>query len=400
MKILILTPKPPFPARDGSSLATAQVIEGLAAKGHQVTVFFLNTSKHASSPRELPEKEGISFFSAFCNTTVKPGPALTSLMAGQQPYTVSRFITAETEKKLRDILRGNSFDIIQIETLMMTPYLDVIRESSDARIIFRPHNTEYLIWSHLAENEKNFLKKGYFNMLARQIREYERTVSRQFRYILPISDSDAEIFRTWNPEARMMTLPYGIDVKAGPQRTDRRPPAVLFLGALDWRPNLQGLEWFLKNIWPSLAQDIPSVRLFIAGRNPGSRIQETIRSYSPGGKITFLGEVDDPEDLYSKGSVFIVPLFAGSGIRIKILEAMAHGLAVISTHTGAAGLPVRDKEDILLADTPEDFRRSIEKLMQDEDFYTRITENALHLLQEKFDQESLPDDLEKFYLKA
>ncbi len=400
MKILILTPKPPFPARDGSSLATAQVIEGLAAQGHQVTVFFLNTSKHASNPRDLPEIEGVSFFSAFCNTSVKPWPALTSLLAGQQPYTVSRFITAETEKKLRDILSGNSFDIIQVETLMMTPYLEVIRESSEARIIFRPHNAEYLIWSHLAENEKNFLKKGYFNMLARQISKYERTVSRQFSHILPISDNDAEIFCSWNPEARMMTLPYGIEIRTGPQRTGRRPPAVLFLGALDWRPNVQGIEWFLKNIWPSLAQNIPSVRLYVAGRNPGARIRETIRSHSTGGKITFLGEVEDPEDLYSKGTIFIVPLFAGSGIRIKILEAMAHGLAVISTSTGAAGLPVRDKEDILLADTPEDFRGSIEKLMQDEAFYTRITENALHLLREKFDRQSLLNDLEKFYLQA
>ncbi len=283
---------------------------------------------------------------------------------------------------------------------MMTPYLDTIRANTKARIIFRPHNTEYLIWSHLAAYEKDPLKKIYFRLLSRQLREYERSVSRSFRYIVPISDNDAEIFRAWHPAASLMTLPYGIDIKEKKEQRKKTPPAVLFLGALDWRPNLQGLEWFLQHVWPPLAQEIPDLRFLIAGRNPDARLAGLIKKYSFDGRAIFLGEIEDTEDLFAQGSVFIVPLFAGSGIRIKILEAMAHRLAVVSTPAGAAGLPAQDGEQILIARTPEDFLRAVEKLLQDETFRTKITENALHLLQEKFDREKLLRDLEKFYLRT
>ncbi len=114
MKILILSPKPPYPAKDGSSLATARVIEGLAARGHHVTVFFLNTSKHHADPEELSARENISFFSAFCDTAVRPLPALVSLLAGKRPYTVSRFINAKSVSALQKILQQTPWDIIQI----------------------------------------------------------------------------------------------------------------------------------------------------------------------------------------------------------------------------------------------------------------------------------------------
>ncbi len=397
MKILLLTPKPPFPASDGSSMATAQVIEGLASRGHKVTVFFLNTPKHKSTPETLPEKPQITFVSSFCDTTVRPLPAFTSLFSGRYPYTVSRFITEETVKTLKTILARTTYDIIQIESLMMTPYLDVMREIAKTPVIFRPHNTEYLIWSHLAGNEKNFLKKIYFNLLARQIKRYERSVSLRFRYILPISENDAEAFRSWNPDAAMMTLPYGITLRENRRETGSTPPTLLFLGALDWRPNQQGLAWFLKEVWPHLAQNHPGIRLLIAGRNPAPGMEKLVHMYSFHGRAVFLGEIDDPEELYAQSTVFVVPLFAGSGIRIKILEATARRLAVISTPTGAKGLPFHDRQEILLADTPETFIQAVEKLLEDEAFYTKITENALLLLKKKFDREALFNDLEQFY---
>ena len=400
MKILILTPKPPFPARDGSSLATAQVIEGLAARGHQVHVFFLNTSKHKSSPSDLPGREKIRYTPVSCYTSVRPWPALASLLFSRIPYTVSRFITRDTVNALEELLTNESFDIIQIETLMMTPYLDVVRKHSHAKIIFRPHNIEHIIWSRLAGNERNPLKRFYFRSLARQISNYERSVANRSGHLLPISDSDAAVFREWNPQAQMMVLPYGVVIKKDPSPPPAGPPVLLFLGALDWRPNVLGLEWFLREVWPSLTRRLPQLVFHIAGRNPGTALQKMIRESPSSGKIIFHGEVEHTDDLFLRSNLFIVPLFAGSGIRIKILEAIAHGLAVISTTTGAAGLPLQADKHILIADTPERFLQATEKLVNDPQYCSAIRENALLLLKKKFDREALAGDLETFYLQT
>ncbi len=399
MKILILTPKPPFPARDGSSLATAQVIEGMAARGHLVHVFFLNTSKHQSHPADLPRREKIRFTAVTCDTAVRPLPALASLLS-HTPYTVSRFIRHNTEEALKELLTRESYDIIQLETLMMTPYLDVIRENSHAKIIFRPHNVEYLIWSRLAGNEKNPVRRSYFRLLARQIKNYERSVIRRFGHLLPISDRDAEIFRGWNTQAEMRVLPYGIDISESVRPSPEGPPVLLFLGALDWRPNVRGLEWFLREVWPPLTRRLPQIVFHIAGRNPGTALQKMIRESPSSGKIVFHGEVAHTEELFRQGTLFIVPLFAGSGIRIKILEAAAHGLVVISTTAGAAGLPLQADEHILIADTPEIFLGAIEKLTKDKQYCSAVRENALLLLKKKFDRPSLMRDLETFYMQT
>lgn len=400
MKILLLSPKPPFPSRDGSSLATAQVIEGLAGRGHEIHVFFLNTSKHSSSQQDLPQQDRIFFHPATCNTSVKPLPALSSLLFSSVPYTVSRFITKDTVRALKRLLAEETFDIIQIEGLMMTPYLDLLPENSQIRVVFRPHNTEYLIWSHLAEKERNPLKKKYFSLLAQQIKKYEQHIAGRFRYILPISEKDASIFASWNPRASRMVLPYGIDLPEETARKDAGLPGLLFLGALDWRPNIQGLEWFLEEVWPALSQQVPDLIFHIAGRNPDPALKNKIERFNKEGKITFYGEVARTAGLFARASLFIVPLFAGSGIRIKILEAMSQGLVVISTSTGAAGLPLENNREILIADTPEQFLRAIGKTAKDPQFCSTIRENALHLLKKRFDRKHLISELEKFYLKA
>ncbi len=399
MKILILSPKPPFPAKDGSSLATAQVIAGMAGRGHTVHVFFLNTSKHNSTPADLPHSPRIIFHPARCDTSVKPLPAITSLLSSL-PYTVSRFISAETQSALKKTLEEGPFDILQIEGLMMTPYLDLLPDHPHTRIVFRPHNTEYLIWSHLAREEKNLLRKSYFHLLTRQILKYEKRISRRFRYLLPISEQDAKIFRTWNSQACLQVLPYGIDLPEEAGKTQSRPAALLFLGALDWRPNIQGLEWFLNKVWPPLSKRFPDLFFHIAGRNPDLRLKEKIEHHNPSKKIIFHGEVDNTVDLFDRSTHFIVPLFAGSGIRIKILEAISRGMVVISTPTGAAGLPLGNNEHILLAKTPEEFLITLSKAVEDTALCSTIQQNALHLLKTRFDRKNIILQLEKFYLQA
>ncbi|MCD6201902.1 MAG: glycosyltransferase family 4 protein [Bacteroidales bacterium] len=403
MRILFLTNKPPYPPRDGSSLATSQMITGLNALGHEMHVFYLNTTKHVShTDRMPPALKDISFTPVYIQTKIRYFPAVLSLLFSGTPYTVSRFINEESRKRLQRLLREHSFDIIQIEGLSMTPYAALLPSAPDIRIVFRPHNTEYVIWQKMAQTEKNPVKKIYFYLLARQIRKYERNTAVIFRAILPISQDDSSQFLTWNPKATILTMPFGVDAPAAKTETDLPgSPTLLFLGSLDWQPNIKGLTWFLTDIWPLITERIPGIKIRIAGRNPDDKLKHIIQKIKKGkGKtsaIDFPGEIDSTEDFFQSGAIFIVPLLAGSGIRIKILEAMARKCAVVSTSTGATGIPVTHSHDILIANHPREFVNAVERLIKDPPFYRKITGNALFLLQKHFDKSMIIRNLENFY---
>ena len=407
MRILLLTNKPPFPPRDGSSLATSQIINGPASKNYKIHVFYLNTSRHNSTITAIPSPvKNSKFIPVDINTTIRYLPALLSLFFSRTPYTVSRFINRESKQKLIALLEKQKFDIVQFEGLAMAPYLPLLSRSFKGSVIFRPHNAEFMIWHMLAKTEKNLFKKIYFLLLSRQIKKYEKKTSAKFGALLPISQEDQYIFQQWNPKARMLVLPFGENlsiVKTKTNATFSKTPVLLFLGALDWQPNLQGLTWFLRKAWPVLTKDFPGIRIKIAGRNPDEKfvrfIHKTINQRKSASGIDFLGEIDTTESFYLNGALFVVPLLAGGGIRIKILEAMARKCAVISTSIGAAGIPVTHGKDILIADDAQDFTQSIEKMIKEPELYHKITENALFLLQQHFDPSRIIENLEKFYRK-
>ena len=404
MRILFLTNKPPFPTRDGSSLATSQLITGLSRQGYYVHVFFLNTSRHRTESKDIPTNlPHTNFINVPVNTRIRYIKALLSLLFSKQPYTVSRFITPGSRKRLKALLQKQTFDIIQIEGLSMVPYVSVVSYLTKAPVIFRPHNAEYLIWQRMACAEKNPFRKIYFFLLSRQIRKYEKKAARIFKAILPISPDENLIFRKWNPTALTLTIPYGLEIPhAKREIPPPQAPALLFLGALDWQPNIRGLLWFLKNVWPFLARDIPGIRLKIAGRNPGTKLIRQIRltTKNMGGDqsgIDFLGEIGSTGPFYQSGSVFIVPLLAGGGIRIKILQAMARKKAVVSTTIGAAGIPAISGHDIFIADQAEEFAQAIKNLINNPGLFQKITENALFLLQDYFNEKRIINNLDKFY---
>ncbi len=408
MRILIITNKPPFPPSDGSSLATSQLITALASNHYLIHIFYLNTSKHIVEKKNIPERtQNISFTTASINTRICYLKALFSLFYPGKPYTVNRFSNKRTRKILKELLRRETFDIMQIEGLSMAQYLPLLREYSKAQIVFRPHNAEYVIWDQMKKTEQNPLKKLYFHLLSHQIKTYEYKMTRQFTALLPISHEDASIFRRWNPAARIMVLPYGIKIPSKPS-TSPAPglPVLLFLGSLDWQPNINGLLWFLKKIWPALTCEFPELTLRIAGRNPDRRLVHTIRviqkkaltKTNPShATIDFLGEIETTDSFYTSGSIFIVPLLAGSGIRIKILEAMARQQAIVSTTIGTTGIPARHGQHILIADNVNDFTDTLKNLLKDPVLYTKITRNALLLLQEYFNIDQITKNLGNFY---
>jgi glycosyltransferase involved in cell wall biosynthesis len=191
----------------------------------------------------------------------------------------------------------------------------------------------------------------------------------------------------------VQVIPTGLDIKNYPLKTDEERIRLFFIGALDWGPNQEGLDWFLNEVWPKIRQKWPGHILHLAGRNPAYYFNGRALPDN----VELEGEVEDAIEFFDKQTVMIVPLLTGSGIRIKILEAMAMGKTVISTTIGASGLEAKDGEHLFLADSPEDYIKVLEILTDQEGMLHKTGLKARQFVKENFDILALSEKLIAFY---
>jgi glycosyltransferase involved in cell wall biosynthesis len=395
MNILILTTKPPYPPKDGGAIATLNMATGLAELDHHVTVLAMNTEKHFSPvdkiPRELQEK--ITFHVVDADTRIRWPLAVWNLFFSHRPYHSVRFRSGSLLQMLRDLLSHNQFDIIQFEG----PYLDycipIIRKTSKAKISLRAHNIEHEIWERRAAQTKNPFKRFYFSLLSKRINRLERSFLYHADMVIPISVRDHTIFQQLNPDRIYFVCPTGIDIHAYPEPEPVSVFSLFYIGALDWGPNTEGLDWFFKHVWTDLITLYPSMRIHIAGRNSHYYFSGQTRQKG----VIMEGEVEDAHQFINSHSVMIVPLFSGSGIRIKILEAMLLGRTVITTTTGAKGLNVTHKKNILIANLPAEFIQYTGELMTDTRQIKMIGKEARRFVKENFDNLVMAKQLAHFY---
>ena len=379
MKILQLCYKPPFPPVDGGTLAMNSVTQGLLAAGNEVKVLTVWSDKHPmrinQNHAEYIEKtrcEGV-----YIDLAIHPIDALIALLCGES-YTVKRFFNREFDAKLQEVLKSEDFDIVQFESIFMAPYLSTVRRLSNARTVLRAHNVEHHIWRQSALSTKNPLKRWYLKKLALALRHYELEEINKFDGIACISPSDVTVFKNEGCRRPLTSIPFGIDIK--PTTDDTVEPMSLFhIGSMDWTPNQEGVRWFLREVWPIVHKENPNVKLYLAGR----RMPEDILNLHEEG-VVVLGEVDDATQFMSSKQINIVPLLNGSGIRIKILEAMSLGKVVISTSIGASGKDFTDGEELFIADTPRQFANRIRVCVDNINFCNEVGAKAKKLISEKY----------------
>lgn len=397
MNILVLTNKLPYPPRDGGSIATLNMLTGLRDSGHRVTCLSLNTSKHSFPPDKIPPSlsSTIRFLGIECNTDIRPVRLLLNLLFAKGPYIAERFLVNAYREALAHLLGEGTFDIIQLEGPYPGLYLDTIRNLSDARISLRAHNVEHLIWERKAFNEKKRIRKWYFRNLSRRLKEFELGTVMKADYLVTISEEDERFFIKQGYPKHVITIPAGMHLDEY-SLTDLPEEASLFyIGALDWLPNQEGLEWFLDYVWDELYSKVPGIRLHVAGRNaPGPFVKKLNRK-----GITYHGEVEDAKSFMQAYRVMIAPLFTGSGIRIKILEGMAMGRPVVTTPAGIEGIPAGYGKEVLIAGDAPQFVRQVEKLISDGELAGHLATEGRKLIREKFDTLALSARLSRFYEK-
>ena len=280
-------------------------------------------------------------------------------------------------------------DVVQIESPFLLPYAETVRASSSARVVLRSLNVEFRIWEGLARTERNPLRRIALLRIASSLRKYEVRQLASVDAIVPISTDDANDFRALGATKPILAVPCGVTVS----QSTSIPIAnsVGFIGSLDFLPNQQAVEWIVAELWPRVVERAPEARLSIAG----SAAPEWLRRRMT--NIDFRGAVDDAAAFMKSMSVMIAPLFAGGGMRIKVLEAMALAKPIVATTLGAGGLDVARGHDILIADDAPSFADAIALLLRDENVATRIGEAARETVRNRYDNDVLAGGLVAFY---
>lgn len=395
MRILQVTKKVPWPAKDGESIAIDTMMRGLIDAGHELCLLAMSTSKHPAAPAPRWVEENVEVIVVEVDTSVKSSAAFLNLFSGNS-YNLERFYSEAFSDRLRKLLRKSQFDLVQLEGLYLAPYLNVLHAVSPAPVVMRAHNVEYEIWERLAQTAGKFWLRPYFSLLAKRLRKFEVGSLNAYSAIVPISSKDEEKFRELGATVPMHTSPVGLFLQDYLHRESERSPSdnpsIGFLGALDWIPNQEALHWFIKEVWPGLRSKHPDLRFQIAGRHGAD---EWLRLDIDG--IDYLGEVPSAPDFLESQDVVVVPLLSGSGMRIKIVEAMALARPIVCSSIAAEGVKYEDGMHLAIGDDPDSFIARCSELLADPEQRMRMGDEARKLCRDHHDMEQLIFQLLAFY---
>jgi glycosyltransferase involved in cell wall biosynthesis len=379
MKILYITHRVPFPPQGGYPIVVYNSIKGALSEGAEVTLFSLNISKHYVPIRNLkdPLLEKISFVTCSINIDVNAWDELRNIVS-KRSLNVFRYFKGAGISQLKSILRKKNFDIIQFEGLFVGPYLPLVRQNSHAKIVYRAHNIEYQIWEHQVFSERSPLRRLYLSYKSSKLRRYEYENMNNFDAVVTLNEADLRELKYQGCQARMANFSVTLDAQDyKPEPGLAESLSIFHLGALDWMPNLEGLEWFIDHVWNDLEKLNVGLTFHIGGNNIPAEIQELADT-----AIRIYPEVEDARAFMSSKSIMVVPLKSGSGMRVKIIEGMALKKCIISTSLGAEGIRYEHGKNILIADTADDFYRYILQCTTDSALVDRIGEYARLLFEQ------------------
>ena len=390
----MLTYKVPFPPNSGYPIVVYNTIKGLLRHEVEVTLFSLNASKQYVDLDDIydPVYEAINFYSHDIETEANLWAMFLNVFSNES-YNVSRYYTEDAAKLLENILREHEFDIVQFEGLFVVPYLDVVKANTNAKLIYRAHNIVFDVWERLAYTEKFTPRRKYLEFLARRLKSYETDQINRFHQIFAISEQDRQSILRFGCETSLEVLPVALDLEKYITTTPSTSfPTLFHLGAMDFRPNKEGLEWFLYEIWPDIEKLNSELRFYIAGKH----MQQEFFEYDSD-NVVVEGEILDAVEFINSKAIMIVPLLSGSGMRVKIIEGMAMRKCIIATTMAAEGIFCHHGKDILIADTPDEFYRSILQCITNPAKLVEIGEQARKTADQYYNISTISERMLKIY---
>jgi len=366
------------PTTKGGHIRSLEILKRLHAR-HEIHYVAFDESGDPEGPRRsaeyctraypvphaLPRKDSAAFL----------GQVAAGLI-GPLPVTIRRCRSAAMRRRIQDLLAEQPFDRMVCDFLAPAPNIPRLSDW----VLFQ-HNVESAIWWRRAEHAGDPARRAYLRLQARRMRDYEGRVCREAGEIVAVSRQDAGTLRRWFGVSRVAVVPTGVDVEyfSGPTPVPRVADLV-FVGSMDWLPNVDGVAWFAREVLPRLRARLPECTVAIVGRSP-DRAVAGLAASDP--RLLVTGTVEDVRPYLWGSTAAIVPLRIGGGTRLKIYEAMAAGVPVVSTTVGAEGLEVSSPRNIRLADTPDEFAAACAGLVQDEEMRSRQARAAREMVQSR-----------------
>jgi len=400
MDILFLSQVLPYPLDAGPKIRGYFNLRYLADK-HAVTL--LSFIRGSDTP------EALSHLKSFCTrveTVTMPrsrsrdGLAILRSLLSQQPFLIMRDEIPEMDIVIQELIKGKQFDAIHADQLWMASYAlkaknQAIKYGYHPQIILDQHNAVHLIPKRMAEASGNKLLRAWLNHEANLMAKFEVQTCRQFDHVVWVTHEDLKAVSS------IASLPGKVNRKGAEHKAlsknnsiipicvdasetasiDKVPETneILFVGGMHWPPNADGVTWFAKEVLPLVIKECPQARFVAVGKQP----PEVIKAI--GQQVLALGYVENTDSYWAKARVFVVPLRAGGGMRVKILDAWARGIPIVSTTIGAEGIMYQPGKDILIADTAKDFALAVQKILTDDNLAQSLSHTGRRTLEDCYD---------------
>lgn len=417
MHILILTPQLPYPPRQGTTIRNFNLIAQLAAR-HEVHLLTF-----VESEGQLAEAGPLRAHCAGIRAVVapqrRPSTRLRDLLLTPHPDMALRLRSPAFQRALGEIVSRHAFDVIQIEGIELAQYALWLRGrrppglpslpsplpgGSPPLLVFDDHNAEYVLQQRAFETDLRrpgrWIGAAYSLVQWRRLRRYEARVCRAADRVVAVSETDRDALRALAPDLEAAVVPNGVDVayhtgyRPGPaDAPEVGAAALVFVGKMDFRPNVDAMLWFADAILPLVRREAPEARLYIVGLKPHPRLRPL--AGRPG--IVITGAVPDPRAYLAPAAVVVVPLRMGGGTRLKVLEAMAMGQGIVSTAVGAEGLGATPGRELLVADEPHDFAQAVVALLRHPARRAALGRAAREFVAARFDWATIVPRLEAVY---
>ncbi len=394
MKVLQLAPRIPYPLTEGGNIGIFYITRELSRHGAEIHFAGISGSKVADTPPELsnlcedlliipsPHRYGIS--SAFRN------------FFSDVPINIEKYHSRDVLKKIIKFVEGKKIDLIHVDHLHMAYYGLALRDILKVPVVLREHNLELKIMDRFSQSSSNPLYRGYAAIQLRKFLKYEPGVCAEVDKCIMITDQDRERLLSLRRDTDSTVIPAGVDVDYfKPNGSDGEEDTIAYIGSLDWLPNIDGLKWFVKEILPTILRSRPTVTFFIYGKNPS----RDVGKLHDGTHVIVKGFVEDVREVFRRARVVVVPLLAGSGMRIKILEAMAAGKAIVTTSIGKEGIHCGDGGQIMVGDTPDKLAEKVLMLLENKELCLKLGVAAARLVQKEYSWTSVGERFWDTYLE-
>lgn len=391
MKILFLSPTVPYPLTDGGRIRVYNLLKQIAQE-NEVTLLALETQSTDVDSISHIQQFGITTHLVNHSDTLPRISVITLLAAlfRKQPITVARYNVPAYRKKFQELLASEDFDLVHYEMFHTAQF----HSESDLPSVLSQQNVDSAIWHRLTDETTNIFYKFAYWTQCNAFQRYERVLSPKFNAVTCTSDIDAAVFGQHCPDDVVKVIPNGVDVTHFVPDFETADTAhLIYIGSMDWYPNEDAVSFFVEEVLPIIRNSLSDVKFTIVGGNPSARVQQLADVEG----VVITGRVPEIKPYFSAATIFVVPLRIGSGTRLKILEALAMGKAVVSTTVGAEGLALQNGEEIMIADEPNHFADAMIQLLTDSELRKSIGENGRKRVEQDYDWRNIGKQLLSVY---